>query len=66
MTRNIILSSSAIIFAGIFFVINDAIINYLSVNKIEFYHFIFYGIPAYIAVRVFLFIKGDLLKDVES
>ena len=38
MTRNIILSSCAIIFAGFFFVINDAIINFLSSINIQFYH----------------------------
>ena len=62
MTRNILLASFSLIFSSIFFVINDAIINYLSVNQIEFYHFIFYGTPAYLSVPIFLFIKGNLKK----
>ena len=62
MTRIILIASFSIIFSSIFFVINDAIINYLSVNQIEFYHFIFYGTPAYLSVPIFLFIKGDLKK----
>ena len=64
MTKTIFIASLSLIFSSIFFVINDAIINYLAVNKIEFYHFIFYGIPAYIAAPVFLFIKGDLKKHI--
>ena len=63
MSNNILIASLSLIFSSIFFVINDAIINYLSVNKIEFYHFIFYGIPAYIAFPIFLFIKGSLKKN---
>ena len=63
MTRNILIASFSLIFSSIFFVINDAIINYLSVNQIEFYHFIFYGTPAYLSVPIFLFIKGDLKKN---
>jgi len=63
MTKNILIASFSLIFSSIFFVINDAIINYLSVNQIEFYHFIFYGTPAYLSVPIFLFIKGDLKKN---
>ena len=64
MSKNILIASLSLIFSSIFFVINDAIINYLSVNQVEFYHFIFYGTPAYIAVPIFLFIKGDLKKHI--
>ena len=63
MTGNILIASFSLIFSSIFFVINDAIINYLSVNQIEFYHFIFYGTPAYLSVPIFLLIKGDLKKN---
>ena len=55
MSKNIILASSALLIAGIFFVLNDAIINYLSSINIQFYHFIFYGSPAYLAVPIYLF-----------
>ena len=58
MTKNIIFSSLALICAGIFFVINDAIINYLAPLDIQFYHFIFYGIPAYICVPIYLLFSG--------
>ena len=64
MSKNILIASLSLIFSSIFFVINDAIIIYLSVNQVEFYHFIFYGTPAYIAVPIFLFIKGDLKKHI--
>ena len=64
MSKNILIASLSLIFSSIFFVINDAIINYLSVNQVEFYHFIFYGTPAYLALPIFLFIKGDLKKHI--
>ncbi len=61
--KNVIVASSFIIIAGTFFVTNDAIINYLSVNNIKFYHFIFYGIPAFLSVPIYLFFKGTLNED---
>ena len=66
MTRNIILSSFAIILAGIFFVINDAIINFLSSNNIQFYHFIFYGTPAFIAFPIYLIFTGQFKDKMRS
>ena len=64
MTKNnILIASFSIIFASIFFVINDAIINYLSSINITFYHFIFYGAPAYLFVPLFLLIKGNLKRN---
>ena len=66
MTRNIILSSCAIIIAGIFFVINDAIINFLSSINIQFYHFIFYGTPAFIAFPVYLILTGQFKDKMRS
>ena len=66
MTRNIILSSCAIIFAGIFFVINDAIINFLSSINIQFYHFIFYGTPAFISFPIYLIFSGQFKDKMRS
>ena len=66
MTRNIILSSCAIIFAGIFFVINDAIINFLSSINIQFYHFIFYGTPAFFVVPIYLIFTGQFKDKMRS
>ena len=66
MTRNIILSSCAIIFAGIFFVINDAIINFLSSINIQFYHFIFYGTPAFISFPIYLVFSGQFKDKMRS
>ena len=64
MTKNnILIASFSIIFSSIFFVINDAIINYLSSINIAFYHFIFYGAPAYLSVPLFLLIKGNLKRN---
>ena len=62
MTRNIIISSLAVIFASIFFVINDAIINYLTPLDVKFYHFIFYGTPAFLFVPLYLFYSNNLKK----
>ena len=52
--------------SSIFFVINDAIINYLSSIEIKFYHFIFYGSPAYLIVPIYLFFKGNFKKHIVS
>ena len=66
MTKNILLASSCLLIASIFFVINDAIINYLSSIDIKFYHFIFYGTPAYLVVPIYLFFNGQLKKHIVS
>ena len=66
MKRNIILSSCAILFAGIFFVINDAIINFLSSINIQFYHFIFYGTPAFISFPIYLIFSGQFMDKMRS
>ena len=66
MTRNIILSSSAMLLAGIFFVINDAIINFLSSINIQFYHFIFYGTPAFISFPIYLIFSGQFKDKMRS
>ena len=64
MTKNIFFASLALLIAGIFFVINDAIINYLSSINIQFYHFIFYGTPAFLSVPLYFFLKGELKKHI--
>ncbi len=64
MKNNIIIASSALLLSSIFFVINDGIINYLSSQNIQFYHFIFYGSPVFIAVPIFLFIRGSLKNNI--
>ena len=56
MTNKILISSLCVILASIFFVINDAIINYLAPKNIQFYHFIFFGTPAYLSVPIYLLI----------
>jgi len=66
MTRNIMLSSCAILSAGIFFVINDAIINFLSSINIQFYHFIFYGTPAFVAFPIYLIFTGQFMDKMRS
>ena len=66
MTRNIFLCSCAIIIAGIFFVINDAIINFLSSINIQFYHFIFYGTPAFIVFPIYLILTGQFIDKMRS
>ena len=66
MKKNIVLASSALLLSSIFFVINDAIINYLSSNNIQFYHFIFYGTPAYLSLPIYLFFKKNLKKHLIS
>ena len=66
MTKNVLLASICLLMASIFFVINDAIINYLSSIEIKFYHFIFYGSPAYLIVPIYLFFKGNFKKHIIS
>ena len=66
MSKNIIISSFAVILASIFFVINDAIINYLAPLDIRFYHFVFYGSPAFISVPLYLFYEGTFKKKMYS
>ena len=66
MKKNILLASSCLLLAGFFFVINDAIINYLSSIDIKFYHFIFYGSPAYLLIPIYLFFTGKLKKHIVS
>ncbi len=66
MKKNIILASCSILLSSIFFVINDGIINHLSSINIEFYHFIFYGTPAYLIVPIYLYFQGKLKQHIIS
>ena len=66
MTQNIILSSCALIFSSILFVMNDAVINFISPLNIKFYHFIFYGSPAFISVPVYLVLTGNFKNKMKS
>ena len=65
MKKSIIHSSILLFFAGIFFVTNDAIINYLSQTDVKFYHFIFYGIPIFLCFPLYFLINGTLKKHVK-
>ena len=65
MKKSIIYSSILLFFAGIFFVTNDAIINYLSQTDVKFYHFIFYGIPIFLCFPFYFLINGTLKKHVK-
>ena len=66
MVNKIVLNFVAILLAGIFFVINDAIINFLSPLNIKFYHFVFYGTPAFIIVPIYLIIKNQFKLKMQS
>ena len=66
MNKKIIISSLLVLIASLFFVCNDAIINYLSPKGIKFYHFIFYGSPAYLSVPLYLALRGTLIVNVKS
>ena len=63
---NILTSSFFVLCASIFFVINDAIINYLSPKDIQFYHFVFYGTPIYLLVPLYLFFKGQFKEKLRA
>lgn len=63
MKKSIIYSSILLFFAGIFFVTNDAIINFLSQTEVKFFHFIFYGIPVFLCFPAYLLIIGKLKKN---
>ena len=65
MKKSIIYSSTLLFFAGILFVFNDAIINYLSQTDIKFYHFIFYGIPIFLCFPIYLYFNGTLKKNLK-
>ena len=66
LMKNILISSALIILGGLFFVINDGIINFLSPKGIQFYHFVFYGTPTYLLLLLYLILKGDLKKELKT
>ena len=63
MNKSIINSTILLFIAGIFFVTNDAIINFLSQTEVKFFHFIFYGIPVFLCFPIYLLITGTLKKN---
>ncbi len=65
MNKSIINATILLMIAGIFFVTNDAIINFLSQTDVKFYHFIFYGIPVFLCFPLYLIIKGNLIKNLK-
>ena len=64
--KEILISSLLILVGSLFFVSNDAIINYLSPIGIKFYHFVFYGSPAFLSVPLYLLITGNFKKKLKT
>jgi len=62
MTKHLALSSLIMIIATFLFVISDSVINYLSPQNIQFYHYMFYGAPVFFIVPIYLFLSGRLKK----
>ena len=58
LPKRLILSAILAVFASAFFVLNDAIIKFVAMKDVEFYHFIFYGTPAYLVVPIYLLLLG--------
>ena len=65
MNKSIINATILLLIAGIFFVTNDAIINFLSQTNVKFFHFIFYGIPVFLCFPLYLIINGNLIKNLK-
>ena len=66
MTKHLALSSLIMIIATFLFVISDSVINYLSPQGIQFYHYVFYGAPAFFIVPIYLFLNGSFKKYMVS
>ena len=66
MTKHIALSTLIMIIATFLFVISDSVINYLSPQGIQFYHYVFYGAPAFFIVPIYLFLNGSFKKYMVS
>ena len=66
MTKHVALSSLIMIIATFLFVISDSVINYLSPQGIQFYHYVFYGAPAFFIVPIYLFLNGSFKKYMVS
>ena len=65
MNKSITNASILLLIAGVFFVTNDAIINYLSQTEVKFFHFIFYGIPVFLCFPLYLIITGKLIENLK-
>ena len=64
--QTVFISSSLAVVASLFFVINDAIILYSAQRDIKFYHFIFYGTPAYLTVPLYLIFIGKFKEKMTA
>lgn len=64
--KEVLISSLLIVIGSLFFVSNDAIINYLSPIGIKFYHFVFYGTPSFLSVPLYLLITGNFKKKLKA
>ncbi len=65
MNKSIINATILLFIAGIFFVTNDAIINFLSQTEVKFFHFIFYGIPVFLCFPFYLIITGNFFENLK-
>ena len=65
MNKSITNATILLLIAGVFFVTNDAIINFLSQTEVKFFHFIFYGIPVFLCFPLYLIIRGKLIKNLK-
>ena len=65
MNKSITNASILLLIAGVFFVTNDAIINFLSQTEVKFFHFIFYGIPVFLCFPLYLITTGKLIKNLK-
>ena len=64
--NKVLISSTLVIVASLFFVTNDAIINYLSPQGIKFYHFVFYGAPIFLSVPLYLALRGQFIEKLQA
>jgi drug/metabolite transporter (DMT)-like permease len=64
--KPVVFSSSLAVVATLLFVINDATIKYLSLKNIKFYHFIFYGTPAYLVAPLYLIFSGKFKNKMRA
>ncbi len=59
-------NSGFVVLATIFFVVNDAVINHLTLQEVKFYHFMFYGTLPFLGVPALLIIRGNLKAKLSS
>ena len=65
MNKSITNATILLLIAGVFFVTNDAIINFLSQTEVKFFHFIFYGIPVFLCFPLYLIVTGKLIENLK-